>query len=261
MATVNPDQPEPISSGEPSPGAALVLRRVCNELNSELTPGLIHEVNNVLTGIFFNLEGCQEVSGSDGPAAEALREITGGVERIKEILSRTTQIHLNVAERETTYHDLESLAKGQLDLLRVVFPKTVAIRFLPPDGPVHVKVAEFPFRTALLSVASRLRPFLPSGKIEVSLSVLSAVQVAGLSVRLRNPVPRHSVAVAFRIPCTIDSAAEIDEYPAVADPTDITAANAQTILAAAGGSLIFCNDSKTETCDVLLVMPPCDLNP
>lgn len=240
--------------------SAVILRRASNELNSELTPGLIHEVNNVLTGIYFNLEGCQESLGTDGSAAEAIREIGQGVERIKELLSRTTQIHLNVAERETTYHDLESLVASELDLLRVIFPKTAKIQFLPPASPVHVRVAEFPFRVALLSVAARLRAFLPTGKIEVAVSVLTASKLQE-DFALRNEViPPGSVAVSFHVPCAIESPEEMDGYPATDEPSDITMANANILLSRIGGSLLFCNNSATDDCDVLLLLPDCDLN-
>ena len=260
MIHAMPTLAEPNSTVGRLSESALILRRASNELNSELTPGLIHEMNNVLTGIYFNLEGCQELLGTDGSATEAIREIGQGIERIKELLSRTTQIHLNVAERETTYHDLELLVASELDLLRVVFPKTAKIQFLPPASPVHVHVAEFPFRVALLSVAARLRSFLPAGKIEVGVSVLTAKQVEELAALGNKVVLPGSVAVSLRIPCIIESTEEIDGYAATHEPSDITVANANILLSRIGGSLLFCNDSSTHNCNVLLLLPDCDLN-
>ncbi|MFM8983137.1 MAG: hypothetical protein ACKOLA_09585 [Spartobacteria bacterium] len=252
-----PAPAEPNSLVDGCSSEALVLRRASNELNAELTPGLIHEVNNVLTGIYFNLEGCQEAEGS---AAEAVQEIARGVERIKEILGRASQIHLNVAERETTYHDLESLVASELDLLRVVYPKTAKIQFLPPQSPIHVHLAEFPFRVALLSIASRLRAFLPTGKIEIQLAVLTTLQLEEFATRRAKEIPAGSVAVAFRIPCAIDSVEEVDGYPAKAGPSDLSIANAVLILSGIGGSLVFCNGDADDVCDVLLLLPRCDLN-
>lgn len=240
--------------------SALVLRRAANELNSELTPGLIHEVNNVLTGIYFNLEGCQESLGNHDSVAEAIREIGQGVERIKELLSRATQIHLNVAERETTYHDLETLVASELDLLRLVFPKTAKIQFFPPASPIHVKVAEFPFRVALLSIAARLRAFLPTGKIEVPVSVFTSSQLEEFVIRRNEKIPQGLVAVSFHIPSTIESVEEIDGYPATGEPSDVTVANANTVLSRIGGSLLFCNNPSADECDVLLLLSDCDLN-
>lgn len=249
---------DPNSLVDGSSNEALDLRRASNELNAELTPGLIHEVNNVLTGIYFNLEACQETVGVDGGAAEAILEIGRGVERIKELLARTTQIHLNVAERETTYHDLEALVASELDLLRLVFPRTAKIQFLPPPAPIHVHVAEYPFRIALLSVAARLRPFLPTGRIEVPVSVLTTFQLHEAAARLGKDIAAGTVGIAFRLPCSIDSAQEIDAYPAVGAPVDLTMANAEGILAGLGGRILVWNDSATESCQVILVLPCCD---
>ena len=117
--------------------SSVILKRASNELNEELTPGLIHEVNNVLTGIYFNLESCHESCSANPAAAEALSDITQGVERIKEVLNRTAHIHLNVAEREKTYHDLATLVESQLDLVRIIFPKTAKITLIPPVEVLH----------------------------------------------------------------------------------------------------------------------------
>ena len=249
---------DPNSLVDGSSSGALVLRRASNELNAELTAGLIHEVNNVLTGIYFNLEACQEAVGSDGGIAEPILEIGRGVERIKELLTRATQIHLNVAERETTYHDLEALVASELDLLRVVFPRTAKIQFCGPSAPIHVRVAEYPFRVAFLSVAARLSSFLPTGRIEVPVSIFGTSQLEEVAARLGKEIPPGSVGVSFRIPSSIDSAQEIDAYPAVDAPVDVSMANAEAVLAGLGGRLAVWNDSAGDDCLVLLVLPSCD---
>jgi len=142
----------------------------------------------------------------------------------------------------------------------VVFPKTAKIQFLPPQSPIHVHLAEFPFRVALLSIASRLRAFLPTGKIEIHLAVLTTLQLEEFATRRAKEIPAGSVAVAFRIPCAIDSVEEVDGYPAKAGPSDLSIANAVLILSDIGGSLVFCNGDADDVCDVLLLLPRCDLN-
>jgi len=243
-----------------SSSEALVLRRASNELNAELTPGLIHEVNNVLTGIYFNLETCQESVASDGGIGKTIQEITQGVERIKEVLSRITEIHLNVHEHETTYHDLETIVASQLDLLRLVFPRTAKIQFQPPEFRIHVRVAEFPFRVVLLAIASRVRPFIPTGRIEIPLSVFTTSQLLETASKLGKEVPLQSVAISFHLPCAIDSVTEIDNYTAGGEVADISLAKAELILSVIGGRLLFWNNPTADECRVLLVLPSCDLN-
>ena len=55
-------------------------------LNATVTPGLVHEMNNLLTGIYFNLETIRELFDENHPASESLEEINQGVERIKDLL-------------------------------------------------------------------------------------------------------------------------------------------------------------------------------
>ena len=260
MPLTMPAPADPNTLLDGSSPEALVLRRASNELNAELTPRLIHDVNNVLTGIYFNLESCQELVGSDSAAGKALLEISQGVERIKEVLSRATQIHLNVQERETTYHDLGVLAASELDLLRLVFPRTAKIQFQPPESAIHVRLAEFPFRVALLAIAARLRPFVPTGRIEIFVSVLTTSRLLEIATKLGEEVPPHSVAVSFHLPCAIDSVTEIDSYPAGGGVADISLAKAENILSLIGGRLLFWNNPDAEECHVLLVLPSCDLN-
>lgn len=261
MGVAMESAPPNVSSVQHREEAARVLKRVCNEINSELTPGLIHEVNNVLTGIYFNLEFLRESAEDGSESAERLGEIAEGTERIKEILGRATQIHLNVAEREPGYHDLESLVASELDLLRLVFPKTARITFEPPSSPVNVRVAEYPFRVAMLAVASRIRDLFPTGRIEIPVSVLATAQLATIAPDISPALPVRSVALSFRLPCPVQSATEIDEYLVAGTVGDLSMANAEKILAEIGGGIFFRPDSRGPACHVLLVLPRIDLKP
>lgn len=238
-----------------------VLQRLSNELNSGITPGLIHEANNVLTGIYFNLEALQEWVEAGSDPAERLGEIAGGIERIKEILARTTQIHLNVAERELGYHDLEALVASQMDLLRVVFPKTAKISLQSPRRPVNVRVAEFPFRVALLAVASRIRDLFPNGRIEVPITVLATEELKALGAGVEGAVSGIPVGVSFRLPCPVSSAEEIDDYLVEGTGGDLSMNNAISIFAGIGGRILFHPASDGAGCDIVLLLPRYDLNP
>jgi hypothetical protein len=245
---------------EVNPDSAKILRRASNELNSELTPGLIHEVNNVLTGIYFNLESCSEAFDATHPLADVVQEINCGVERIKELLGRTTQIHLNVAEREMSYHDLEALVAAQFDLLRIVFPKTAKISLNPPSVPVHARVAELPFRVVMLTIASRLKGLFPVGKIDIPISILSPGQLQEVVDRSSRNLSRESVAVSFTLPCPVDSSEEIDEYLCSATQGDISLEYAEKLITDMGGELMFCPDVSGNGTDLLFILPSFNIN-
>ena len=243
-----------------NPESEVILKRVSNELNAELTPGLIHEVNNILTGIYFNLETCGEALSADPALAESLSEMNQGVERIKEVLNRTVHIHLNVAEREKTYHDLESLVASQLDLVRIVFPKTAKISLLSPPEALHVEIAEHPFRTVILTIASRLREIFPAGKVEIVFEILSPNQLAELIPDWDKAENGNLVAVSLSIPCMIESVSEVDEYLLRSTTGDLTFANAENLTGSLGGRLLLHRDAAKKTSRILLLLPRIDLD-
>jgi len=232
----------------------LLLKRLSNELNSELSPGLIHEVNNILTGIYFNLEGCQEALDPSSHAIELIKEINRGVERIKEILGRATQIQLNSAEREVSYHDLEALVAGQLDLMRIVFPKTSKINFTPSSQTIHVRTAEFPFRVALLTMAARLRGLFPAGKNDIRLAILGPEEVSKATGEKGG-----FAAVEISIPCLAETTDEIDEFLFCATPGDISLKNVEVISAGFGGRVMICPGADRSSSKIMLVLPIYDL--
>jgi len=243
-----------------NPESEVILKRVSNELNAELTPGLIHEVNNILTGIYFNLETCGEALSADPALAESLSEMNQGVERIKEVLNRTVHIHLNVAEREKTYHDLESLVASQLDLLRIIFPKTAKISLISPPEALHVEIAEHPFRTVILTIASRLREIFPAGKVEIVFEILSPNQLAELIPDWDKAENGNLVAVSLSIPCMIESVSEVDEYLLRSTTGDLTFANAENLTGSLGGRLLLHRDAAKKTSRILLLLPRIDLD-
>ncbi len=240
--------------------SSVILKRASNELNEELTPGLIHEVNNVLTGIYFNLESCHESCSANPAAAEALSDITQGVERIKEVLNRTAHIHLNVAEREKTYHDLTTLVETQLDLVRIIFPKTAKITLVPPLEALHVELAEHPFRTVILTIASRLREIFPAGKVEVVFEIFSPSQLAEVVPDLDLDGGANLVAVSLCVPCAMGSVSEVDEYLLQSSTGDLTFANAENLTGSLGGRLVLHRDAAKKNSRIMLLFPPIDLS-
>lgn len=238
----------------------LVLKRCSCELNAVLTPGLIHDVNNILTGIYFNLETCREVFDSGHPVVESLAEISQGVEKIKETLGRSTQIHLNTSERETTYHDLAALVGGQMDLLRIVFPKTMRVEIEVPDEASHVHLAEYEFRTAFLTLASRLRGLVAGPKAEVRVVVRGAEATAGVVARCGVETRGGEVSVAIRLPAEASSAEQVDRAVVGSEASDLGVGAVELLIGALGGRLLFCPCGEQGTSEVLLTLPGIDLN-
>jgi hypothetical protein len=234
-------------------------RRASNEINASLAPGLIHEVNNILTGIYFNLEGFREVLDASHPLAESVQEIQVGVERIKEVLARITQIYLNAAEREQTYHEAQALVASQIDLLRIVFSKTASITMTSPETALYINVSEYAFRVALLTLATCVRGLYPEGKIEIPMSVLCPEDLSEADFGAYT-ASCDCVGISFRLPCLALSVAEIDDFHARDNSSDLSMAAAEVLVGEAGGRLLFSKGKAPHTSEVAMIFPLHNLN-
>ena len=235
-----------------------VQNRCLNEINAGLTPGLIHDVNNILTGIYFNIESCREGLDASHPMAESMQEIQVGVERIKTVLARIAQIHVNTADREQNYHDLQALVSGQIDLLRIIFPKTARISFTASEEPLFVHLSEESFRVGLLALASSLKGLYPEGKIEIPLAVLSPTELSLISGR---EVFSDCVGISFRLPCIALSVSEIDGFQSINSTSDISMANTEAVICAIGGRLLFSKGLDSHSSHVAMIFPQYHLTP
>ena len=226
-----------------------LLQRMSNELNAQLSPGLIHEINNVLTGVYFNVENFQEVLASDHPGAADLEEIQTGLDRIKVILNRSLQIYLNTIERDKSYHDLENLIVAQMDLMKIVLPRTTKLEFLPGGNRFHVHLAEHPFRVVLLSLAEGIRDSLPSGKNVVSLEIMEASRVDSPLME----ACKDAVVVVIQFPT---------KNPDIfsKELSDLTFQNAKILAGSFGAQLIYSNPLDTHSAQIFFVLPPFDIN-
>ena len=236
-----------------------LVNEVSQRLNGIITPGLVHEMNNLLTGIYFNLETIRELFDASHIATESLNEINQSVERIKELLGRTAQVHLNAAEREINYHDLEVLVSSQLDLLRLLYPRTFKVTVTPPARPVHVHVAEFPFRVALLSAGLVARQLAREPKSAICLSIYTPENLETLlpaSLRFPNP----GVAVGISIPAGAAPLSAIDSAADTAMLGNVTLASASSIMHGLGGALYLLEEQHGKPAQVLLVLPEVEIN-
>ena len=160
--------PDPIPSSVPEPSASrpnsIQARYECV---SELTLGLLHRLSNVLTGIYFNIDVCQEAIPEDHPASEALAEVSQATQEIQQLLERLTDINLYRQEEEPTYHELGSLISQQIDLIRILLPKTTHVETRHASASLHISAIELDFRTVTLLITRLLRKILPHGNSKI----------------------------------------------------------------------------------------------
>ena len=151
-----------------------LLARNRQKITAELTLGLLHRLNNIMTGIYFAADTCQSEVAPNHPARESVELLAESARDAQEVIDRTTDLNLSLPP-ENTYHDLNELLLRQTDLLKIILPKTCNFTEATHNSPLYVQIAECEFRDLLLSLAMNSRAAAnPASRLKVSVQVLPA---------------------------------------------------------------------------------------
>lgn len=168
-----------------------------HQLASELTLGLLHKLNNLMTAVYFNLETAEEALDPQHPARAALRALTETIGEAQVLVRRTADLNLP-PDSEASYHEIGMLVQDQWDLVKLILSKNAIAEFTPPTEQLHVRVSSEEFCEALLQLALTTRAAAPGARTHVSVEARS---VDGLDLTGFQPqVPQiaNGVAVLYR---------------------------------------------------------------
>jgi signal transduction histidine kinase len=98
---------------------------------SELTLGLLHKFNNLFTGIMFLAEEASTRAAAGEPVSERLDEILETLRQSHTFIDRITRLHVDEAEEDAGYHELDADIAAQLDLARLLLPRGTALTHQP----------------------------------------------------------------------------------------------------------------------------------
>lgn len=166
-------------------------------LAGELTLGLLHKLNNLMTGVYFNLEGAEAALDPAHPAAGMVREITRTIQQAQTLVRRTADLNL-APEAEASYFEIGELVQENWDLIKIILPKSTVAEFQGPAEPLYVKVSTEEFREAILQLASATRAAYRTGESHVYIEARPAegLDLSGFSPPL--PLAAGGVAVIYR---------------------------------------------------------------
>ncbi|MEI6034851.1 MAG: hypothetical protein WCS65_11305 [Verrucomicrobiae bacterium] len=100
---------------------------------SELTLSLLHQVNNELTGVAFLAELIEDDVEGGVPAGEKFQDLRASIEKVIQLTKQTMDVHMPIElELGGSSHNLGDLLDEGISMLRLVLPKTVAVRIKPP---------------------------------------------------------------------------------------------------------------------------------
>jgi len=146
---------------------------------ADLTPGLAHDFNNVLTGILAVSEVCLAQADAEHPFHESLSLIKQKVQDASQLVHRIARLHQE-APGCFDYQDVNSITAEVVEILRKAIPRRIEIITALSAVPLPVYVDAVEFRRLLLSLA------------------LSAVNAISGSGRLHFNSSRHKTLPALR---------------------------------------------------------------
>jgi len=123
-------------------------------LTSDLTLGLLHKLNNVMTSIYFTAEGCETEVESGHPVREMLSDLTRAVRDAQQLINQTSEVNLTLGDTVPEYHDLNVLVRQELFLMKMLLPKNTVVEIETMLEPAFIRMSIADFRRVLFSLAS-----------------------------------------------------------------------------------------------------------
>jgi nitrogen-specific signal transduction histidine kinase len=154
------------------------------EAIGQLSGGLAHDFNNMLTVVMGNLAGLLEARPDDPATGEfvepAMQAAEGGAELINRLLAFSRQQPL-----EPRPVEVNGLILGMARLIRRSLPETIALHTASRHAELVAMIDAHQLESALLNLALNARDAMPDGgelRIESSIATLDAASSAELDV-------------------------------------------------------------------------------
>ncbi|WP_241762840.1 PAS domain-containing sensor histidine kinase [Aromatoleum aromaticum] len=154
------------------------------EAIGQLSGGLAHDFNNMLTVVMGNLAGLREARPDDGALQEfvapAMQAAQGGAQLIERLLTFSRQQPL--APRPV---EVNELILGMAKLIRRSLPETIALHTASRNAELVAMTDAHQLESALLNLALNARDAMPEGgelRIESAVETLDAAAAAELDI-------------------------------------------------------------------------------
>ena len=143
---------------------------------SELTLALLHQVNNELTGVAFLSELIRDDVETGTPPGDKFGDLQSSIEKVIRLTQQTIDAHLPVpSDLGESPNDLGELLKEGIPMLRLVLPKTIAIRLESnPASFPRISITQKDFCLLLAAVGLLLAPQSPRAQGELVISLESS---------------------------------------------------------------------------------------
>jgi hypothetical protein len=240
---VNP--PSRQSSGTDHAPSGTALRGLRQDLTAELTLGLLHKINNLLTRIHFQVEDSLALLQPSHPVSAQIAELSENIGGIQSLLDRTSQINLPPSEQDNCpIYDLEASVHQQMDLLKILLPLS-EIRTVSEEAlAIPTGIREGEFGLLLLQIACVLRALPVPKRSPVFIDLLRADQT---QFPLAN-LPWHPAQTAAVV---LEAGAFSNDQMEIPDSLGKTELFAESV-----GCRVLCTPPGSDgVCRLLLLLP------
>jgi signal transduction histidine kinase len=180
------DDPEPMTLAHDLP-ARLLRAEGASRLVPDLTLGLLHRLNNVMTSLYFTADGCEAEIEPGHPARELLKVLTASVQEAQHLVKRTADVNLSLGSTEPGYQDLNSLVKADEELTRILLPKGAALKLNTSEAALVVKISISDFRFILFNLAANAKDAMGEvATVQISTSTARELDERAYSVPIRD---------------------------------------------------------------------------
>ncbi len=133
-----------------------------------ITSGLVHDFSNIMAGIYSLSELYYDTMDPNNSMYAGMGQIKKSSMQAQKLVRRIIDLNRDLAGQRN-YHNIETLIKDQMDLVRIVFPKSTKIEttFTEEDLPVYLD--DVAFRQMLLNLCINSRDAMnKTGEISIS---------------------------------------------------------------------------------------------
>jgi signal transduction histidine kinase len=144
----------PLQDLTPEAARAILKAQGHLRLLPDLTLGLMHRLNNLMTSVSFTLEAAEEEIPPGSNAREYLAALGESLAEVQRIIRRTCEVNLSLGSEEMAYQNLNSVLRNDHDLFRFVLPKGADLTIETAPEQMVVRASTSALRSVLLPVLS-----------------------------------------------------------------------------------------------------------
>lgn len=132
-----------------------------------LTSGLVHDFSNMMAGIFSLTEHYLSSMSEKDPMYEGIEQVKKNALQAQKLVRRIIELNREETGRNN-YFNVEHLIRDQLDLIRVILPKSTRLTTVFTDEEIPIYIDDVAFRQMLINLTMNAKDALhKNGEVSI----------------------------------------------------------------------------------------------